>query len=33
MYHNPKKVSDLFDVEKVFDQTRPTPVPSVGSGM
>ena len=33
MYHNPNKVSDLFDVNKVFDSSRPTPVPSVGSGM
>ena len=33
MYHNPKKLKDLFDVDKVFDKSRPTPVPSVGSGM
>ena len=33
MYHNPKKLSDLFDVDQVFDQARPTPVPSTGSGM
>lgn len=28
MYHNPKKLSDLFDVDQVFDKARPTPVPS-----
>lgn len=33
MYHNPNKVSDLFDVDQVFDKARPTPVPSTGSGM
>ena len=33
MYHHPNKLSDLFDVADVFDDTRPTPVPSVGSGM
>lgn len=33
MYHHPKKISDLFDVDQVFDPARPTPVPSVGSGM
>lgn len=33
MYHNPKKLSDLFDVDQVFDKSRPTPVPSTGSGM
>lgn len=33
MYHNPEKLKDLFDVDKVFDKARPTPVPSVGSGM
>ena len=33
MYHNPNKLSDLFDVDQVFDQARPTPVPSTGSGM
>lgn len=33
MYHNPNKLSDLFDVDQVFDKTRPTPVPSTGSGM
>ncbi len=27
MYHNPDKLADLFDVESVFDPTRPTPVP------
>lgn len=33
MFHNPNKLSDLFDVAEVFDDTRPTPVPSIGSGM
>lgn len=33
MYHNPDKLKDLFDVDKVFDKARPTPVPSGGSGM
>lgn len=33
MYHHPKKISDLFDVDDVFDPARPTPVPAVGSGM
>lgn len=33
MYHHPNKLSDLFDVADVFDDTRPTPVPSVGNGM
>lgn len=33
MYHHPNKLSDLFEVEDVFDDTRPTPVPSVGGGM
>lgn len=33
MFHNPKKLSDLFDVDQVFDKSRPTPVPSTGSGM
>jgi hypothetical protein len=33
MYHNPKKLSDLFDVDRVFDPSRPTPVPSTGPGM
>lgn len=28
MFHNPKKLSDLFDVDQVFDKARPTPVPS-----
>ena len=30
MYHNPDKLADLFDVSKVFDPTRPIPVPSLG---
>ena len=33
MYYNPDKVADLFDVEKVWDDARPTPVPQIGSGM
>ena len=33
MFHNPNKLSDLFDVDQVFDKSRPTPVPSIGSGM
>ena len=33
MYHNPNKLKDLFDVDLVFDEARPTPVPSIGSGM
>ena len=27
MYYNPEKLSDLFDVDSVFDPDRPTPVP------
>ncbi len=33
MYHHPNKLSDLFDVNLVFDMERPTPVPSIGGGM
>ena len=33
MYYNPTKLSDLFDVESVFDKARPLPVPSIGGGM
>lgn len=33
MYHNPDKLSDLFDVDSVFDKARPLPVPKVGGGM
>ena len=33
MYHNPEMLADLFDVKNVFDNARPTPVPSNGSGM
>lgn len=33
MYHNPDKVADLFDVDEVFDDARPLPVPSIGGGM
>ena len=29
MWHTPKKVADLFDVNDVFDPDRPTPVPSI----
>jgi hypothetical protein len=29
MWHNPSFLQDLFDVEKVFDKARPTPVPSL----
>ena len=29
MYHYPKKCSDLFDVDEVFDPARPTPVPKL----
>ncbi len=33
MYHNPDKLTDLFDVDSVFDKARPLPVPKVGGGM
>ena len=33
MYHNPEKLTDLFDVDEVFDKDRPTPVPTIGGGM
>ena len=29
MWHNPKRLADLFDVSEVFDKARPTPVPSL----
>lgn len=29
MYHSPKLLEDLFDVDAVFDPDRPTPVPSL----
>lgn len=29
MYHGPQRLEDLFDVEKVFDPARPTPVPTI----
>ena len=29
MYHNPNKLEDLFDVSKIFDPARPTPVPKI----
>ena len=30
MFYNPEMCSDLFDVEKVWDSSRPTPVPPMG---
>ena len=33
MYHYPNTMSDLFDVEKIFDPTRPTPVPNLSGSM
>lgn len=33
MYHNPEMLTDLFDVDSVFDKARPTPVPKNGGGM
>lgn len=33
MYHSPDRLTDLFNVEDVFDKARPLPVPSVGGGM
>lgn len=29
MWHSPKGLADLFDVDKVFDPARPTPVPKI----
>lgn len=29
MYYNPSMLKDLFDVEKIFDPARPTPVPPI----
>ena len=29
MYHDPEMLDDLFDVSVVFDEARPTPVPSI----
>ena len=29
MYYNPDMLSDLFDVEKAWDDARPTPVPAI----
>lgn len=29
MYYNPGKLSDLFDVDSIFDPDRPTPVPKI----
>lgn len=31
MYYNPDMLADLFDVSKVFDPSRPTPVPPMNS--
>lgn len=28
MYHRPKSLEDLFDAEEIFDDARPTPVPT-----
>ena len=33
MFHHPEKLEDLFDVSKVFDSTRPTPVPALSGSM
>ncbi len=33
MFHHPEKLEDLFDVSKVFDSSRPTPVPPLSGGM
>ncbi len=30
MYHDPDMLEDLFDVDDVFDEARPTPVPKIG---
>lgn len=29
MYHNPEMLTDLFDADKVFDRSRPVPVPEI----
>lgn len=29
MWHNPNMLDDLFDVDEIFDNARPTPVPSL----
>ncbi len=29
MYYTPEKVNDLFNVDDVWDSTRPTPVPEI----
>ena len=29
MYYNPEMLSDLFDVQSVWDASRPTPVPQM----
>ena len=33
MFHHPEKLTDLFDVNEVFDPVRPTPVPPLSGGM
>ncbi len=33
MYYYPDQMKDLFDVEDVWDDSRPTPVPQIGNGM
>lgn len=33
MYHYADSMKDLFDVSKVFDERRPTPVPGLSGGM
>lgn len=33
MFHHPEKLTDLFDVSKVFDPARPTPVPPLSGAM
>lgn len=30
MWYNPEKLDDLFKVDDVWDNTRPTPVPPIG---
>ena len=32
MYYNPDLLADLFDADKVFDSSRPTPVPPMNGG-
>lgn len=33
MFHHPERLTDLFDVSKVFDPARPTPVPPLSGSM